>query len=148
MREQKTGQPARDVRAVLKKVWPIGLCVLLIAGMYALIGCPIKYCTGISCPGCGMTRAAWALVQLDFGQAAYYHPLVFALPLYACIWLVRSGPLARPVVRKALLVAAVLSFLVVYVLRMFWGPNEVVSVSTPGFLRDLAKIKGTLEGIS
>lgn len=45
------------------------------------ISCPIKFVTGISCAGCGMTRAWKALLfHGDFRQAFYYHPL-FLLPV-------------------------------------------------------------------
>ncbi|WZL82777.1 DUF2752 domain-containing protein [Vallitaleaceae bacterium 9-2] len=39
--------------------------------------CPIKLTTGLPCPGCGMTRAHIALLNLDLSQALYYHPLFF-----------------------------------------------------------------------
>lgn len=64
--------------------------VLLLTG----INCPIRYFTGFSCPGCGMTRACLALVfgPNDLGErlrlAAQYHPMAFVVPpllLYA-IW--------------------------------------------------------------
>ena len=37
--------------------------------------CPIKYILGVSCPGCGMTRAAAALLSGDLAMAFHYHPL-------------------------------------------------------------------------
>ena len=45
------------------------------------IGCPIKYATGISCIGCGMTRAWLSLLHLDIRGAFYYHPAFFLPPL-------------------------------------------------------------------
>lgn len=73
----------------LKEYSTLALTVLLvIALMYVSgIGCPIRYMTGIPCPGCGMTRAAVALVTLDFAQALYYHPMIFALPVFAVLFL-------------------------------------------------------------
>jgi hypothetical protein len=41
--------------------------------------CPFKMLTGFPCPGCGMTRACWCLLKLDFAGAFYYHPLSFLL---------------------------------------------------------------------
>lgn len=35
---------------------------------------------GFPCPGCGMTRAFFSLLRLDFAAAWGYHPLVFAMP--------------------------------------------------------------------
>ena len=70
-----------------------GLLVLLILGVLAyasalLFGwnCPIKYLTGVPCPGCGLSRALAALLRLDFRTALRFHPMVFVLPpvvLYA-----------------------------------------------------------------
>ncbi len=38
--------------------------------------CPFALCTGMACPGCGMTRAASHLIRGDLGTALSYHPLV------------------------------------------------------------------------
>lgn len=53
--------------------------ILLIYIIFSLFGagCPIKFITGISSPGCGMTRAVWAALSFRFYEAFYYHPLFF-----------------------------------------------------------------------
>ena len=51
-------------------------CVIAIA---AGIPCLIKAITGVSCPGCGMTRSVLALLRLDFSGAWHYHPLIYYL---------------------------------------------------------------------
>lgn len=38
--------------------------------------CPFALCTGMACPGCGMTRAMSHLVKGEIGTALSYHPLV------------------------------------------------------------------------
>ena len=45
------------------------------------ITCPIKFLTGISCAGCGMSRAWMAVFHLDFARAFYFHPLFFTPPV-------------------------------------------------------------------
>ena len=54
------------------------------------ITCVFQSVFGIPCPGCGMTRAAKCLLQLDFAGAWAYNPLIFAMPyvfLYLfCNW--------------------------------------------------------------
>ncbi|MFP3914550.1 MAG: DUF2752 domain-containing protein [Actinomycetota bacterium] len=45
--------------------------------------CPFALVTGTACPGCGLTRAAAALMRGDLGLAWAYHPLV----LVAGVWL-------------------------------------------------------------
>ena len=52
--------------------------------------CPFRFFFGISCPGCGMTRALLAALRLDFAAAFSYHPLFFLLP-FSC-WDIISIP--------------------------------------------------------
>ena len=44
------------------------------------ITCPIKFLTGISCPGCGMSRACLHALKLDFSSAFFFHPMWITLP--------------------------------------------------------------------
>jgi len=44
----------------------------------ALPPCPLKSLTGIPCPGCGTTRAALALAELDLAAAFAVSPLAAA----------------------------------------------------------------------
>ncbi|WP_236340064.1 DUF2752 domain-containing protein [Paenibacillus plantiphilus] len=48
------------------------------------VPCPFHALTGFYCPGCGITRAALSLLELDYSQAFRYNSLLFVLiPLYA-----------------------------------------------------------------
>lgn len=50
--------------------------------MFALgITCPIKFLTGVSCPGCGLTRACVSALCLRFADAFAYHPLFWLVPV-------------------------------------------------------------------
>ncbi len=57
------------------------IAVILLYGAFKLLGfgCPIKLVTGISCAGCGMTRAWEAMFHFHIEEAFYYHPLFFYL---------------------------------------------------------------------
>lgn len=75
--------------SIIKKTksWiPAVLAIVILYIFYSVvgIGCPIRFATGISCPGCGMTRAWIALLRLDFSAAFHDHPLVL-LPAVWCI---------------------------------------------------------------
>ena len=50
--------------------------------------CPIKYLTGVSCAGCGMTRAFTAAFSGDLAAAFYYHPLWLFVPVVMCVLIV------------------------------------------------------------
>lgn len=90
--------------------------------------CPFALCTGMACPGCGMTRAASRLLRGDLTTAISLHPLV---PLIAFlgvagwIWYVlrRAGrvqPLSTPVL-NGILTATLLALLAVWILRLATG---------------------------
>ena len=56
--------------------------LILYLVLFALgIGCPLKYLSGISCAGCGMTRACMSALRLELSQAFAYHPLWIGLPV-------------------------------------------------------------------
>jgi hypothetical protein len=90
--------------------------------------CPFALCTGTACPGCGMTRAASALIRGDFDAAMTLHPLVPLVALQLAIgwvWylLTRTGrtqPLSSRTV-NAILIGTGLVLLGVWVTRLLSG---------------------------
>ncbi|WP_336513156.1 DUF2752 domain-containing protein [Paenibacillus azoreducens] len=55
------------------------------------IPCIFHELTEWYCPGCGITRAALSLLNLDVVQAFRYNALVFLLiPLYAIYWIAKK----------------------------------------------------------
>ena len=73
-------------------VWPAAfLGGALFAWGWFLSGLQLPQCifmrlTGLPCLGCGGTRCARNLVQLDFGQAFLYHPGFFMVVTLAALW--------------------------------------------------------------
>lgn len=103
----------------------ICVIVFLYAGMQLLgITCPIKYLTGISCAGCGMTRAYLALLRLDLSKAFYYHPLFFLPPIFLVLDL-KKASMKKSIYNSILFLFAII-FLAVYLYRMFNGDKTVV----------------------
>ncbi len=92
--------------------------------LFALgVTCPIKALTGVSCPGCGMTRAWLSLLRGDLAAAWDYHPL-FALPAIALPFYFARRKIPRTC--RALAVIALALMIAVYILRMFDPACEVV----------------------
>ena len=56
-------------------------CLLLLAVAGQGRGCPFRNLTGIPCPGCGMSRAWFAALRLDFSGAFRYHPMFWSVPV-------------------------------------------------------------------
>ena len=110
-----------------KMVIIIAVVVIAFYALMSILGitCPVKYLTGVSCPGCGMTRACLSALRFDFESAFYYHPLwILMLPLAALLiflWAKRK--------KKALCVVLGLFFVAligVYLYRLFYTETDIV----------------------
>lgn len=119
----------------MKQLWNryrgILLCLLLLSLAVALpavsgIGCPIKFLTGVSCPGCGMTRALWSLATLRLSAALRYHPLCLIMPPMAVLLTAFEIRQNRKAQGWVLWVTAAL-LIAVYLWRMLNGGDEVVT---------------------
>lgn len=63
----------------------IGYTVIMLLTPFA---CPIKSITGISCLGCGLTRAFLSAFRLDFVSAFSHHFMFWSVPLlFVCFLL-------------------------------------------------------------
>ena len=93
-----------------------GLGVYCAIALAFNLQCPIRALTGVSCPGCGMTRAVISLFRLDFKAAWYYHPLVFAIvPFATVLFLLKLKNKER--LRKFFIVLVCLFLVSVYLYR-------------------------------
>lgn len=104
----------------------IGLFYLLIEALG--VTCPIKFVTGVSCAGCGMSRAWLALLRGDMLSAFSFHPLLL-LPIPAVLLLIFRGKLSRRLSNVVLWAIAAV-FLLVYIFRML-DPADAVVVFRP-----------------
>lgn len=43
------------------------------------IPCPLKFATGLECPGCGVTRMCTSIIMLDFKAAWSYNPVIMCM---------------------------------------------------------------------
>ena len=113
----------------MKKV-SLVLVMLLLLVLFEWFGlaCPIHFFTGISCPGCGMSRAWASLIHLDFSKAFTYHPL-FILPIFMVLGYFLRTKIPDGVYQKLLHLVLFL-FLVVYLIRML-NPHDSIIVFEP-----------------
>lgn len=125
---------AADIRKLLQKInRDVLMAVLAVAALYTVfsilgIGCPIKWATGISCAGCGMTRAYLSLLHLDIKHAFIYHPLFWSVPLVLLIFvLYMAGKISARTANCVKYLTAVL-FLIVYVVRLL-NPEDAIVVA-------------------
>lgn len=106
-------------------LWAIA-AVLLVYGIFTVlgIGCPIKFITGISCMGCGMTRAWLSVLRLDFKSAFYYHPGFFLPPLVIIILYLKNKKIIKNY--KFFMFTVIAIFVIIYFVRLIWSDNDIV----------------------
>lgn len=88
------------------------------------VTCPIKYITGISCAGCGMSRAWIALLHFNIHEAFMYHPLFFLPPVVVIVMLLKSKINIK--FYKIFMFTMAGAFVIVYLYRMFIGTGDIV----------------------
>ena len=88
------------------------------------ITCPIKFITGISCAGCGMSRAWMAFLQLDIAKAFAYHPLFWLVPIAVIVLLCKSKINIK--IYKIIIFTIIIMFAIVYVCRLILSGDDVV----------------------
>jgi hypothetical protein len=79
-------------------------------------GCPQQAFLGISCPGCGMTRAYLELLHGNIRGAFFYHPAFFLIPLAALI-LFFHKKLPKPIFKIGITLILLL-FITIYLYRL------------------------------
>ena len=99
--------------------------VVLYTAMESIgITCPIKFITGISCAGCGMSRAWLAFLRLDMAKAFEYHPLFWLPPIAVIVLLCKSKINIK--IYKMFIFTIVLMFAIVYICRLIWSGDDIV----------------------
>jgi hypothetical protein len=90
--------------------------------------CPFALCTGMACPGCGMTRAASRLVRGDLGGALSFHPLVpwvafVAIGAWTWFVLQRTGTVRPPNTNLLnwILILTAIALVAVWIARLVGG---------------------------
>ena len=135
--DSKLKKWARD-REVFSLV-TVAVCLILFG---LLVGCPIRLLTGVSCPGCGMTRAWRSVLTLNFPAAFHYHPLWPVPALFGIFYaFVRKD---HPKAYQAFLIVSILLFVAVYVIRLTEHGDVVTVRFQDGLIyRILSRVFGT-----
>lgn len=128
-------QETISIRQLVQVLAAAAAAVLLLQAMG--ITCLIKFVTGISCPGCGMTRAWLSFLTGHPHRAFAYHPLFLVLVPVAAylilrIVLIRKG-VQRHLIRRAdyiLLTLLCIAMFICYGLRMA-DPHDTIVVCHP-----------------
>ncbi|NCB91232.1 MAG: DUF2752 domain-containing protein [Clostridia bacterium] len=112
-------------KKILSKLWILALICIVYYIVTWFTGCPIRYFLGISCPGCGMTRAWLSILHLDFAHAFHCHPLFLLAPFIAAAFVFDDWIDFKKYRWLILLVGVI--FVLVYLVRMIWFPSEIIA---------------------
>ncbi len=90
-------------------------------------GCIVKFLTGFPCPACGLTRATFSILRLDFGAAFAFNPLIFVLPFIFFIYYYQKIGFSKKIYDSKVFLPTVFGIVVgVYAVRMaLYFPDTV-----------------------
>lgn len=123
---------AVEVKKPQWKIYIGALAIVLAVALHVIIlsilgiGCPIRWITGISCAGCGMTRAYLSLLHLDIKNAFTYHPLFWSVPLVILIFVLYKAGKISARTANCIKYFIVFLFIIVYVVRLLNSEDIVV----------------------
>jgi hypothetical protein len=96
-----------------------GIIFCYVAAYLSGLKCFFRSFFHIICPGCGMTHALIALLQLDFKSAFFYHPMIFAMPLVGWYVVKNGKAFSNKWLNIAGLVILGAGFAGTYIVRLF-----------------------------
>lgn len=133
--------PHRNAAAPVVAREVLALALLLAAGALVLdatgVGCPIKWATGVSCPGCGLTRAWLACLHGHLRQALAYHPLFWSVPALLVLACVRNARRSRAL--DVVIACAVAAFIAVWLVRLL-VPDDMALLGAAGIAGDVVNV--------
>lgn len=122
--EEPEKSPKETAVSVLKNLLGIVAVIAVAAIILSVlhIGCPIKFATGLSCPGCGMFRAWMAFFALHPLEALAYHPLFWCVPIaIVAVVLLQEGKWKRA--STAIVVVLLVLICALWLVRLFAFPD-------------------------
>ena len=98
------------------------IAFLQVTGVY----CPIRFATGVCCPGCGLTRAWLSLLAGQPAEAVAYHPLFWTVPL--AVWCAWKDPTLSRQGSKVLVGVLTAAFVTLWVVRLLTPQDATLFV--------------------
>ena len=93
------------------------ICILLI--FWALdVPCLFKHFLKVECIGCGMSRAVWSVLRLNFKAAFSYHPMFWSVPVLYLYLLYDGRLIGKKYLDMAVLILIALGFVLNWIIKI------------------------------
>ena len=93
--------------------------VVLLIFWYFRVPCLYKHFLGIECIGCGMSRAYFSLLRLDFAAAFSYHPMFWSVPIAYLYFLFDGKLIGKKYLDYTVLTLIALGFLINWIAKLW-----------------------------
>lgn len=94
------------------------IAVLLVFWTFK-VPCLYKLFFGIECIGCGMSRAYFSLLKLDFVTAFSYHPMFWSVPIAYVYFLFDGKVFGKKYLDYTVIALIVLGFLINWIAKIW-----------------------------
>lgn len=81
--------------------------------------CLFKHFLGIECIGCGMSRAFFAVLRLDFALAFSYHPMFWSVPIAYLYFLFDGKLFGKKFLDRTILILIALGFIINWIVKIY-----------------------------
>ena len=110
------------INNLTEKLITLAMLAVLVVVMYCLdIQCFFKLIFGITCPGCGITRASIRLLHLDFRGAFSLNPMVWSVPILGLLYLFDGRIFKQRWLNTLITVGILAGFIICWVVRLIVG---------------------------
>ena len=111
----------RPIKDWKEKLLYLGIYTAVILGARALdLPCVFRYFLHFPCPGCGMTRAMFCLLELDIAGAFSYHWMFWSIPILLLYYFYDGKLLPQKWLNRGLLIAIGIGFAANWIFTIFY----------------------------
>lgn len=111
----------KPIAQLKEKLLLLGVFAAVILTARALkLPCIYLHFLGFPCPGCGMTRAVFSALRLDFAAAFSYHWMFWSVPVLLVMFLLDGKLFKQKLLNRLLLVLIGVGFAANWIYSLFF----------------------------
>ena len=110
------------IKNPIEKLITLGAVIAVALVMYFLnVGCFFKLLFKIPCPGCGISRALFSLIKLDFVSAFKFNPMFWSVPILVLLYLFDGKLFKYKWLNHAVLTGILIGFFAFWIVSLVNG---------------------------